>query len=257
MDWIKNTYNAAALKVDGLQGSEMEKQVKEATSNANWGVTSTLKNSIADGTNDYQQFREVMGVLWKRMGDKAGTNWRVVYKSLDLLMHIIKFGHDRVIEDVRDHQIVLRPLQDFHYFDPETGNDRGRGIRTLTKQIFDLLKDTQQLNKLRDDARKQRQKLSGINKTYMSGGGGDTWNNQSGGSGGGGGGGGSGGYNSNYSGNQYKSRSYEDEANQWSKSYGSSYDPYKDKSKNTWDDKDKKKKKKKKKMKKKKHESDE
>merc|ERR1711997_1114640 len=141
-------------------------------SNANWGVSSTLKNSISDGTNDYQSFREIMGVLWKRMSDKTGSNWRVVYKSLDLLMHCIKFGHDRVIEDVRDHQIVLRPLQDFHYFDPETGNDRGRGIRTLTKQIFDLLKDTSALNKLRSDARIQRQKLSGINSTPVSSSGG-------------------------------------------------------------------------------------
>ena len=158
MNWIKDTYNAAALKVDGLQGTEMEKQVKEATSNANWGVAVSLKNSIADGTHDYQQFREIMGVLWKRMSDKNGTNWRIVYKSLDLLMHCIKFGHDRVVEDVRDHQIVLRPLSDFHYFDPQTGNDRGRGIRTLTKQILDLLKDTQALNKLRNDARVQRVK---------------------------------------------------------------------------------------------------
>ena len=160
MDWIKSTYNAAALKVDSLQGSEIEKQVKEATSNANWGVASSLKNSIADATNDYQSFREVMGVLWKRMGDKTASNWRVVYKSLDLLMHLIKFGHDRVIEDCRDHQIVLRPLQDFHYFDPDTGNDRGRGIRTLTKQIFDLLKDGQQLQKLRADAARQRVKYT-------------------------------------------------------------------------------------------------
>ena len=165
-------YNAAALKVDALQGSEIEKTVKEATSNANWGVSSSLKNQIADGTNDYQAFREIMGVLWKRMGDKSGANWRVVYKSLDLVMHLIKFGHERVTEEVRDHQMVLRPLLDFHYFDPETGNDRGRGIRTLTKQIFELLKDAQALAKLRQEAAKQRQKLQGINSTSVSSGGG-------------------------------------------------------------------------------------
>merc|ERR1712176_595078 len=239
-----DTYNAAALKVDGLQGSEIEKQVKEATSNANWGVASSLKNSIADGTNDYQSFRERMGILWKRMGDKNSANWRIVYKCLDLLMHCIKFGHDRVIEDVRDHQIVLRPLADFHYFDPDTGNDRGRGIRTLTKQILDLLKDRPALNKLRSDARKQRQKLGGINSPAISssgggggyGGGGSSWNS-----------GGGGGYNSNYSSNQYKSRSYDED-----KTYGKSYDSYKDKD----DDEDKKKKKKKRKKKKKKKKHD-
>ena len=158
MDWIKSTYHNTALKIDSLSGSEVEKMVKEATSNANWGVPSTLKNNIADATNDYQSFREIMGVLWKRMGEKSGSNWRIVWKSLDLLMHLIKFGNDRVIEDVRDHQIVLRPLQDFHYFDPDTGNDRGRGIRTVTKQIFDLLKDSTALKQLRQDSRKQRVK---------------------------------------------------------------------------------------------------
>merc|ERR1712130_215163 len=248
---VKSSINAAALKIDGLQGSEIEKSVKEATSNANWGVSSTLKNQIADGTNDYQAFREIMGVLWKRMGDKQGPNWRVVYKSLDLLMHIIKFGHERVIEDVRDHQIVLRPLQDFAYFDPENGNDRGRGIRTLTKQIFDLLKDRSALEKLREDAHKQRSKLQGINSTAVSSGGGYGGGGSSGfGSSGGGGGGG---YNSNYSGNSYKNRSYEEEARDWK--YGSSYDPY-DKRKEAEDSKkSKKKKKKKSKKKKKKRES--
>eukprot|EP01084_Bolivina_argentea_P087305 157683_1 len=217
MDWIKNTYNAAALKVDSLQGSDIEKMVKEATSNANWGVPSTLKNSIADATNDYQQFREIMQILWKRMSEKSGTNWRIVWKSLDLTMHLIKFGHDRVIEDVRDHQIVLRPLQDFHYFDPDTGNDRGRGIRTVTKQIFDLLKDSTSLRKLREDSKKQRQKLHGMNSNVSS----------SGGFGSGGGGGGGGGYNSNYSGSNVKSKSYADDNAKWASSYGSSgYDPY-------------------------------
>merc|ERR1712173_417588 len=149
------------------------------------------------------------------------------------------------IEDVRDHQIVLRPLADFHYFDPDTGNDRGRGIRTLTKQILDLLKDRPALNKLRNDARVQRQKLGGINSTAISSGGGYGGGGSSNWSSGGGGGGG--GYNSNYSGNQYKSRSYEDEANDFSKTYGKSYDDE--------DDGKKKEKKKKKKKKKKKHDS--
>merc|ERR1712113_112573 len=141
-------------------------------------------------------------------------------------------------------------MGDFAYFDPENGNDRGRGIRTLTKQIFDLLKDRNALEKLREDAHKQRSKLQGINATSVSSGGyGGAGSSGFGSSGGGASGGGSGGYNSNYSGNSYKNRSYEEEARDWK--YGSSYDPY-DKSKGDDDDKKSKKKKKKKKSKKKK-----
>merc|ERR1712087_586716 len=176
------------------------------------------------------------GVLWKRMSDKSGSNWRVVYKSLDLLMHIIKFGHDRVSEDVRDHQMVLRPLIDFTYFDPETGNDRGRGIRTLTKQIMELLKDGQALRKLREEAAVQRQKLMGINSTSVS---------NTGGYGGGG-------YGSNSSyGGGGSSNSYREDNDKWKYDSKGGYDAYGGSKKNDDSEKDKKKKRKKKKKKKK------
>ena len=121
--------------------TEIKQKVKEATSNENWGTSTTVKNSIAEATNDDQSFREIMSLLWQRMKEKK-SNWRIVYKSVDLLLYLIKNGHERVIEEARDHQTIdIKPLMDFHYFDPDTGADKGRGIRTTARQIMDLLKD--------------------------------------------------------------------------------------------------------------------
>jgi len=193
MNIIKSTWNSTALKIDSMTGTDLQKKVKEATSNENWGTSSTLKNEIADETSNYQSFREIFEVLWKRVGEKE-SNWRVVFKSLDLINHILKFGHDRCIDEVRDHSIVIRPLQSFRYYDPDTGTDRGRGVREISKQILDLVNDRDHLNEVREEAQKQRGKLShisGTGKNYS--GFGSNRSNYS-----------------SYSSNNYKSSSYKD-----------------------------------------------
>ncbi|ETO16143.1 hypothetical protein RFI_21215 [Reticulomyxa filosa] len=123
MDFVKSIGSSVAQKLDSFQGSELEKKVKDATSNENWGTSSTLKNEIADATHDYQSFREIMGILWKRIGEKD-SNWRIVFKSLDLLMFLLKCGHERVVDEIRDHQFALRALQSFSYIDPTNGQDK-------------------------------------------------------------------------------------------------------------------------------------
>ena len=54
MEWIKKAASAASENIDQLRGSDMEKKVKEATSNANWGTSGTMKNEIAQATYSYQ-----------------------------------------------------------------------------------------------------------------------------------------------------------------------------------------------------------
>lgn len=192
MDFVKSIGSSVVQKLDSFQGTELEKKVKDATSNENWGTSSTTKNEIADATHDYEGFKAIMGILWKRLAEKD-NNWRVVFKSLDLLMFLVKCGHDRVVNDVRDHQYTLRNLQNFSYIDPTNGQDRGRGIRQLAQQIVELIEDKKRLNEAREEALKQRRKLQDVGKTSFNN------ENYSGY-----------GYNSNYSSNNFKSRSNDD-----------------------------------------------
>ena len=61
---------------------------------------------IAQSTYDYQEYPVVMATLWKKVGSK-GSEWRVVYKALNLLEFLIRNGSERSVEDA---ERILTPL---------------------------------------------------------------------------------------------------------------------------------------------------
>merc|ERR1711879_259005 len=140
--------------VDNMTGSDIEKLVKDATSNKNWGVSGTIKSEIAHYTYDYQGSKEVMGVVFQRL-QKTGGNWRMVFKSLQLLEYLVKNGHERVANMAREQQYQIRNLTSFQHYDDE-GRDRGAGIRQLAKDLSALLEDWNSLRELRQETRKNR-----------------------------------------------------------------------------------------------------
>ncbi|ETO21482.1 hypothetical protein RFI_15722 [Reticulomyxa filosa] len=151
MEFVKNLGSSVVQKLDSFQGSELEKKnffllQKKKRESALLKKTTIKKK---------KGFREVMGILWKRIGEK-GSNWRIVFKSLELLMFLLKCGHDRIVDETRDHQYTLRGLTNFTYIDPTNGQDKGRGIRQLSQQILDLLGDNKQLTAVRAESQRQR-----------------------------------------------------------------------------------------------------
>jgi len=60
--------------------TETETKVREATNEDPWGPTGPLMAEIAQCTNSYEGFPEVMGSLWKRMLSDNKKSWRRVYK---------------------------------------------------------------------------------------------------------------------------------------------------------------------------------
>eukprot|EP00492_Amphilonche_elongata_P001741 TRINITY_DN2112_c0_g1_i1.p1 TRINITY_DN2112_c0_g1~~TRINITY_DN2112_c0_g1_i1.p1 ORF type:complete len:102 (+),score=10.50 TRINITY_DN2112_c0_g1_i1:56-361(+) len=94
------------------------------------------------------------GVVFQRL-QKTGGNWRMVFKSLQLLEYLVKNGHERVANMAREQQYQIRSLTSFHHVDEE-GRDRGSGIRTLSKELADLLEDWNALREMRQEMRKSR-----------------------------------------------------------------------------------------------------
>lgn len=120
-----------------------------------------------------------MAIVWKRIGVDS---WRVVFKAVTLLEHLVKSGSEKVVEEARREQYLIRRLNDFRAVD-ETGVDRlvpfsssrqsilnvgcalhfrGAGVRELSKRLGALLNDSRGLNKLRDETRRNRSKFQGI-----------------------------------------------------------------------------------------------
>ncbi len=167
----------------------------EVLSHKNWGASGSLMNEIARDTYDIERFQVVSTLMWDGMENQRPAAWKVVFKSLNLLDHLVKNGAERCVDDARNHGHILRSLGQFNYY--EGTIDRGLGVREKSKQILEVLSDDERVREERQKARKLREKFGNFNKgsSGMGGGGNasgpggygnqDSWNNNSSSGGGG------------------------------------------------------------------------
>ena len=110
--------------------------------------------------------------MWESMENQRPAAWRVVFKGLTLLEHLLKNGSERCVDDARNHSHTLRSLHQFNYYEGTV--DRGLGVREKSKQIVEILSDDERVREERQKARKLREKFGG-NLGGVSGGGGNKY----------------------------------------------------------------------------------
>ncbi|XP_053702814.1 clathrin interactor 1-like isoform X1 [Synchiropus splendidus] len=151
--------------------SEIESKVREATNDDPWGPSGQLMGEIAKSTFMYEQFPEVMNMLWSRMLKDNEKNWRRVYKALLLLAYLIRNGSERVVTSAREHIYDLRFLGNYHFFD-ENGKDQGINVRQKVTEMVEFIQDDDRLREERKKAKKNKDKYIGVSSDSMGGGGG-------------------------------------------------------------------------------------
>ena len=67
-------------------------------------------------THTYEDYADIMSVLWSRMEERE-SKWRRCYKALLVLEFLIRNGSTRVIDESRRQISRLEALKDFHYID--------------------------------------------------------------------------------------------------------------------------------------------
>uniref|UniRef100_A0A3B5LE77 ENTH domain-containing protein n=1 Tax=Xiphophorus couchianus TaxID=32473 RepID=A0A3B5LE77_9TELE len=150
--------------------SEIESKVREATNDDPWGPSGQLMGEIAKATFMYEQFPEVMNMLWTRMLKDNKKNWRRVYKALLLLAYLIRNGSERVVTSAREHIYDLRSLENYHFID-ENGKDQGINVRQKVKEMVEFIQDDDRLREERKKAKKNKDKYIGVSSDSMGGGG--------------------------------------------------------------------------------------
>ncbi|XP_070692742.1 clathrin interactor 1a isoform X2 [Pempheris klunzingeri] len=146
--------------------SEVESKVREATNDDAWGPSGQLMSEISRATFMYEQFPEVMNMLWARMLRDNKKNWRRVYKSQLLLAHLIRNGSERVVTSAREHLYDLRSLESYHFVD-ENGKDQGVNVRQKVKELVDFVQDDDRLREERKKAKKNKDKYIGVSSDSM------------------------------------------------------------------------------------------
>lgn len=148
--------------------SEIESKVREATNDDPWGPSGQLMGEIAKATFMYEQFPELMNMLWTRMLKDNKKNWRRVYKSLLLLAYLIRNGSERVVTSAREHIYDLRSLENYHFVD-ENGKDQGINIRQKVKEMVEFVQDDDRLREERKKAKKNKDKYVGVSSENAGG----------------------------------------------------------------------------------------
>ncbi|KAL7885960.1 hypothetical protein AOLI_G00062550 [Acnodon oligacanthus] len=148
--------------------SEIESKVREATNDDPWGPSGQLMGEIAKSTFMYEQFPEVMNMLWYRMLKDNKKNWRRVYKSLLLLAYLVRNGSERVVTSAREHLYDLRSIESYHFID-ENGKDQGINVRQKVKEMVEFVQDDDRLREERKKAKKNRDKYIGVSSDSMGG----------------------------------------------------------------------------------------
>ncbi|ODQ66069.1 ENTH-domain-containing protein [Nadsonia fulvescens var. elongata DSM 6958] len=149
-----------------LSFTEIEAKVREATNNEPWGASSTLMQEISNATHNYQEFNEIMPMIYKRFTEKSAAEWRQIYKALQLLDYIVKNGAESVIDYTRSHLTVIEMLKHFHYIDLN-GKDQGINVRNRAKTLIELLNDVQAIRSERKKAKANKSKYGGVSNTAM------------------------------------------------------------------------------------------
>ncbi|XP_061106155.1 clathrin interactor 1-like isoform X1 [Conger conger] len=146
--------------------SEIESKVREATNDDPWGPSGQLMGEIAKSTFMYEQFPEVMNMLWSRMLKDNKKNWRRVYKALLLLAYLIRNGSERVVTSAREHIYDLRSMENYHFID-ENGKDQGINVRQKVKEMVEFVQDDDRLREERKKAKKNKDKYIGVSSDSM------------------------------------------------------------------------------------------
>ncbi|NWI61733.1 EPN4 protein, partial [Calyptomena viridis] len=137
--------------------SEIESKVREATNDDPWGPSGQLMGEIAKATFMYEQFPELMNMLWTRMLKDNKKNWRRVYKYYYLLF-IFPFS-----------PIFHASFLSCITYTDENGKDQGINIRQKVKEMVEFAQDDDRLREERKKAKKNKDKYIGVSSDSVGG----------------------------------------------------------------------------------------
>lgn len=163
---------------DKIVKTPLERLVHDACTDENWGVPNTSLHQISEKTFNHEERSIIMRNIWELLSSPA-KEWRRLYKVLNLLDHLLKFGSTACSNEIQDNLFKIRMFQDFSF--REGVEEKGIGVRDKAKYLLSMLSDASVLNEEREKAQKMWNKFNGGSgnshfreESYRSGSGYDT-----------------------------------------------------------------------------------
>lgn len=149
--------------VDVMTLSYTERHLKEALDQEH-AIPTTILSVIAEKSHNDYNLTAIM-----KFFDKAFKNdlkeWKKYRNLVKIIEYLLRYGSINLINSLKKYQSELRMLQNYSMMDQ--GADRGAIIRENATLIVTLLSNYRELDEIREQSRKLREKYSGISSDHL------------------------------------------------------------------------------------------
>merc|ERR1711879_879854 len=101
-----------AVKHSITNPTQLERLVKKATNKEKPLPTQYELEVILQHTKNAYTRKEILTILWKRLGDH-GKYWQRVHKALIVFEYLVRHGDDRLRDNIRQKQYAIQSLKNF------------------------------------------------------------------------------------------------------------------------------------------------
>ncbi|KAF2318792.1 hypothetical protein GH714_010744 [Hevea brasiliensis] len=126
-----------------------------------WAPDTRTLGVISRAAFEVDDYWRIVDILHNRLTKFDRKTWRVSYKTLLLLEHLLTHGPLRVADEFQSDKEVIREMESFQFVD-EKGFNWGSSVRNLSARILKLLENELFLKEERARARKLTRGIQGF-----------------------------------------------------------------------------------------------
>ncbi|XP_059660736.1 ENTH domain-containing protein C794.11c-like [Cornus florida] len=157
--FFKEKIKTARLALTDVTPAQL---LAEEATNANpWAPDTRTLKMISKAAFEVDDYWRIVEILHNRLVRFDRENWRLSYKALIVLEHLLTHGPESVAEEFQSDKDVIREMGSFQHLD-EKGFNWGLNVRNKSERILKLLERGSLLKEERDRARKLTRGIEGF-----------------------------------------------------------------------------------------------
>ncbi|OAY38632.1 ENTH domain-containing protein C794.11c [Manihot esculenta] len=157
--FFKEKIKTARLALTDVTAAEL--LTEEATNGEFWAPDTRTMSVISRAAFEVDDYWRIVDILHNRLTKFDRKTWRVSYKTLLLLDHLLTHGPLRVADEFQDDKEVIEKMGNFQFVD-EKGFNWGLSVRNLSARIVNLLENELFLKEERARTRKLTRGIQGF-----------------------------------------------------------------------------------------------
>ncbi|RZC93812.1 hypothetical protein C5167_029448 [Papaver somniferum] len=157
--FLKEKIKTARLALTDVTPAEL--LTEEVTNGNPWGPDTKTMGLISRAAFEVDDYWRIVEILHKKLIRFDRKNWRISYKTLVLLEHLLTHGPESIAEEFKCDIKVIQDMRNFQYID-ERGFNWGLTMKNKSERMLKLLEKGPLLKEERNRARKVTRGIKGF-----------------------------------------------------------------------------------------------